>query len=103
MKTVITAISAVSALCLAIPANAAPREPINVTIVSDGMDLTDPGQVSLLSKKVNLAIIEACNPDDRLSNGRQPDLQCRKELRRDAAVKIAALTNEAQRKRMAGL
>lgn len=102
MKIFVAAVSAASLLCLAVPAAAAPREKVDLAISGAGYDLSDPGQIARLHKQVNLAIIEACNPTDRLSKGPQPDLQCRAELRRDAAVKIAALTS-AQRQRMAGL
>lgn len=102
MKTVIAAVTAASVLLLATPATAAPREKVDVALSSQGYDLTDPGQAAKLRKQIDLAIIEACNPTERLSNGPQPDLKCRAELRRDAAVKIAALT-QAQYQRMAGL
>lgn len=102
MKTVVAAVSAASLLCLAFPAAAAPREKVDLAISSAGYDLTDPAQTARLHKQIDLAIIEACNPSDRLSKGPQPDLKCRAELRRDAAVKVAALAN-AQRQRMAGL
>lgn len=102
MKTFVAGFSAASALLLAVPAMAAPREKVDLAISSEGFDLTDPAQVARLHKQIDLAVIEACNPSDRLSKGPQPDLKCRAELRRDAAVKVAALTS-AQRQRMAGL
>lgn len=103
MKILVAALSAAAALCVALPATAAPqRETFDLSIASDGVDLTDPGQAAKLRKQIDLAVIEACNPTDRLSVGRQPDLQCRRELRRDAAAKIAALTSAAH-KRMAGI
>jgi UrcA family protein len=103
MKTFVAAVMAAAALCAALPASAASRsESFDLAIASDGYDLTDPGQVAKLRKQIDLAIIEACNPTERLSVGPQPNLQCRKEMRRDAAVKIAALTKDAS-KRMAGL
>ncbi len=103
MKTLVAAIAAAAALCTAIPASAtSQRETFDLAIASDGYDLTDPGHVAKLRKHIDLAIIEACNPTDRLSTGPQPNMQCRKDMRRDAAVKIAALTNAAN-KRMAGL
>ena len=103
MKTLVAAITAAAALCTALPASATTqRETFDLAIASDGYDLTNPGDVAKLHKRINLAIIEACNPTDRLSVGPQPNLQCRKEMRRDAALKIAALTKDAN-KRMAGL
>lgn len=103
MKSFVAALSAAAALCTAFPAAAAPqREAFDLAIASDGYDLTDPAQVAKLRKQIDLAIIEACNPTDRLSVGPTPDLQCRRELRRDAAVKVATLTNAAYQ-RMAGI
>jgi UrcA family protein len=103
MKTFVAAIAAATVLCTALPASAASqRETFDVAIASDGYDLTKPSDLAKLNKQINLAIIEACNPTDRLSKGPQPDLQCRKDMRADAALKIAALTKDAN-KRMAGL
>lgn len=103
MKTFVAALAAAAALCSALPASAASqRETFDLAIASDGYDLTNPSDLAKLNRQINLAIIEACNPTDRLSKGPQPNLQCRKEMRADAAVKIAALTKDAN-KRMAGL
>ena len=103
MKIVLAAATAVSLLALSSPAFAGPREKVHLAISSDGYDLTDPSQVDKLRKHIDLVVIEACNPTDMLTNGPSPDLQCRRELRRDAAVKIAALADSAKRERMAGL
>jgi len=103
MKIALAAVSAVSLLCLSSPAFAGPREKFSLAISSEGYDLTNPSQVAKLRKQIDLAVIEACNPSDRLSNGSMPDLKCRRELRNDAAVKIAALTDAAKSQRMAGL
>lgn len=103
MKIALAAISAVSLLSLSSPAFAGPREKFSLAISSEGYDLTDASQVAALRKRIDLAVIEACNPADRLSEGPMPDLKCRRELRQDAAVKIAALTENARSQRMAGL
>lgn len=103
MKIAVATLSVGLFLCLSAPAIAGPREKFDLAISSQGYDLTDPSQVNKLRRQIDLAVIEACNPSDRLSEGPMPDLKCRRELRRDAAIKIAALTESARANRMAGL
>ena len=58
---------------------------------------------ALGNRKIDAAVIEACNPSDRISNNWSLDLNCRRQLRQDSALKIAALAERAKQERMAGL
>lgn len=103
MKFALAAISATSMLLLSGTAFAAPREKFTLSLSSEGYDLSNPSDVARLNRKIDAAVIEACNPSDRISDSWAPDLKCRREMRQDAALKIAAMAERAKQQRMAGI
>lgn len=96
MKKLLVAAAALGLLATTQAASAETRrEPVNLSISTEGLDLTNPRDVSRLRERMASAIAKACNPGDRLNADMKPDWQCRREMSAKADVTVTQLAMAA--------
>ncbi|WP_294235960.1 UrcA family protein [uncultured Sphingomonas sp.] len=80
-----------ASLFMPVLAHAQVREPVSATAFRGDLDLNRADHRALLDARLNRAVARACGPVSRDLIANANVAQCRKEMRADAAVKIAAL------------
>jgi UrcA family protein len=82
MKTIAAALVAATLLAPAAVMAEVPeaREPVSLTVSTQGLDLTQPAGVKALQSRMDKAIAAACNPGDRIGADLSPDYRCRQEM-----------------------
>lgn len=91
MNRLNAALAAMIVFALPATASAAPqgREPVSATVSTVGLDLAKPEDRAKLRTRVQRAVAEACNPDDRLNSNGARDWQCFREMAADAEAAIS--------------
>lgn len=91
MNRLNAALAAMAAFALPATASAAPqtREPVSAAVSTAGLDLAKPEDRAKLRDRVQRAVAEACNPDDRLNSSGVRDWQCFREMAADAETAVS--------------
>lgn len=85
-------LAAAAAACLSSAAYAHEREPVSVRVSVAGLDLASAEGRRILDARIDRAALNACQSRATGLLRIADEQRCRKEMRRDAQVRVAQLT-----------
>lgn len=98
MKTLLVASAAIA--LLSVPQLAVASEnpqTVQISVSSDGLDLSNPSDMRRLRVRISEAAVEACDPSDRFIVNTLPDYSCRRAAIASVEPAVQQMADAARR------